>query len=55
MTYQPVEEARAPVHLLIIGGDYNIDDRDLLQAPSPGEETFLILRKAGFVCKHPTA
>lgn len=43
------EATRAPVDCLVIGGDFNTDDPDQPQAPSPGEKTFPTLRKAGFV------
>ena len=33
---------------VVIGGDFNTDDPNTLAAPSPGEITFGLLRKAGF-------
>ena len=43
------EAARsAPADILIVGGDFNTDDPDQPQAPSPGERTFTLLRDAGF-------
>lgn len=33
---------------IVIGGDFNTDDPDTAAAPSPGEITFSLLRKAGF-------
>lgn len=45
---QVPSERKLPADAVIIGGDFNTDDPNTLAAPSPGEITFGLLRKAGF-------